>query len=509
MNLKKKTGISSVECRRIYAGDFVIVFCLALIVLISAVLKAQETAPIKLSLDEAVELAVRNNLSLESSRVGLETKRRASDLSWNQFIPQVTVSGTFNMDNKQSDPVTASMVVPLEKLPGMSGIPGLSGTQVAMEGVTGNFYNPGTFGLFVSDPVSVSQWRPVGNISVSLSFNMAMIENMNRLRIEYESGLLSYEKAKAQLERDVRKAYHSMLLLQENIELMRGSYANVERQVQMAQANYNAGLAPELTLLQARVALENMRPVIDQVENGMRLSMAQFAFFLGMEYNTRFDLVPISEGFDFIPLDVADMISQAARGKPDIQELRNTILMLESARKISVYSLTPSLNLSWNSTSAFVKDPAKDNWFTYDNWRHSGSLSITVALRVHSLLPWSTDTQAIRNLDDQLRTATIGLAQMIRGTEIEVYNIVLSLERTRANTQALEQTVALAEQSYRLTEQAYRAGLQDYFQVQNAEQSLHQARVQLLEQHFTYLNSLIDLEYAVGVPFGTLSQRSR
>ena len=136
-----------------------------------------------------------------------------------------------------------------------------------------------------------------------------------------------------------------------------------------------------------------------------------------------------------------------------------------------------------------------------------GSLSITLAVRLHSLLPWSGDSQAITNLDDQIRTANIGLAQMVTGTEIEVYNTVLSLERTRVNAQALTQTVNLAQQSYRLTEQAYQAGLQDYFQVQNAEQSLMQARVQLLEQHFNYLNGLIDLEYSTGVPFGTLSGR--
>jgi len=94
---------------------------------------------------------------------------------------------------------------------------------------------------------------------------------------------------------------------------------------------------------------------------------------------------------------------------------------------------------------------------------------------------------------------------MVNGTEIEVYNTVLSLEKTRLNTKAQEETVGLAEQSFRLTEEAYRAGLQDYFQVQNAEQSLRQARVQLLEQQFNYLNGLIDLEYSTGVPFGTLS----
>jgi outer membrane protein TolC len=180
---------------------------------------------------------------------------------------------------------------------------------------------------------------------------------------------------------------------------------------------------------------------------------------------------------------------------------------LESARKAQVYSLTPSLSLSWNANSAFIKDPWKDPWF--DNidrdWMRSGSLTISLGLRLHSLIPFSLDFQGIRNTEDQIRTANIGLAQMIRGTEIEIYNIILTLERIHISKEALQHTVDLAERSYRLTERAYQAGLQDYFQVQNAEQSLRQARVQLLEQQFNYLNSLIDLEYSIGVSFGTIS----
>jgi len=470
-------------------------FCAAVIFLLCANLQAQQ-APVRLSTDEAVDLAIRSNLGLESSRTSLETKRRASELSWNQFIPQVNVSGTFNVDNYATDANSTIRLTP---------IPGTPLGPYVLEGIPGTMYASG--GVFINDPVSVSQWRPVGQMSISLSLNAAMFENMNRLRIDYEGGLLTYEKAKAQLERDIRKLYHNMLLMQENIELLRSSFENVERQVQIAQANYRAGFVPELTLLQAQVARENMRPAMDQVENGLKLLMAQFAMYLGMDYNTPFELVPIGDNINFVSLDVMEMITQAATGKPDIQELRQTIMMIESARKMQNLALTPSLNINWSGMSALKVDPLKNNWFTYDNWLHSGSLSITVALRLHSLLPWSSDTQAIRNLDDQLTTATIGLAQMIRGTEIEVYNIVLALERTRVNTQALEQTVALAQQAYRLTEQAYRAGLQDYFQVQNAEQSLRQAKVQLLEQHFTYLNGLIDLEYSTGVPFGTLSGR--
>ncbi|WP_461246420.1 TolC family protein [Treponema sp. R6D11] len=473
--------------------------CLAMLLLLCVGLQAQEDekTPVKVTLDEAVNLAIKNNLSLESSRTSLATKKRASDLSWNQFIPNITVAGILSRDNEVSDPTVVTFPVPTG-----------AGMPTTLKGISGNFY-PST-GFFISDPIDASQWHIVGNIQMSLTVSAAMFENMKRLRIDYEGGLLSYDKAKLQLERDVRKAYHNILLLQENIALMRGSYANVERQVQMAQANYNAGLAPELTLLQARVARENMRPVIDQVENGMKLSMAQFAMFLGLSYDTNFELEPLSDNIGFVSLDVIDTISKASKEKPDIKELRNTIMMLQSARRAQIYALTPSLTLGWNSTSAFIKDPWKDSWFdSSDDWRKSGSFSLTLALRLHSLIPFSTDFQGIKNLDDQIKTATIGLAQLVNGTEIEVYNTVLSLEKTRINTKAQEETVSLAEQSYRLTEEAYRAGLQDYFQVQNAEQSLRQARVQLLEQQFNYLNGLIDLEYSLGVPFGTLSERSK
>jgi len=480
MNLKKRNG-----------GGRKIPLCLVVTMLLCATLPAQEAAvqPKKLSPDEAVELAVKNNLSLESSRTSVAAKKRASDLSWNQFIPNVTVGGSLILDNEKST-VTGMLPVDLASVPGL-------GAMISSNTLYGVY------------PYSVDapQWHVAGSIQASLNINIAMFENMKRLRHDYEGGLLGYEKAKLQLERDVRKAYHTMLLLQENIALLRLSAENVDRQVQMAQANYNAGLVPELTYLQARVARENLRPTIDQTENGLKLLMAQFAMYLGLDYNTPFELIPVSESADFIPLDVAEMISKASSGKPDIQELRQTILMLQSARKAQMYSLTPSLSLSWNSQPVFIGDPWKDSWGDSDLWRKSGGLTIALGLRLHSLIPFSTDFQGIKNLDDQIKTAAIGLAQMVQGTEIEIYNTVLSLERTRRSAEAQAQTVSLAEQSYRLTEQAYQAGLQDLFQVQNAEQSLRQARVQMLEQQFNYLNGLIDLEYSIGVPFGTLSKR--
>jgi outer membrane protein TolC len=97
------------------------------------------------------------------------------------------------------------------------------------------------------------------------------------------------------------------------------------------------------------------------------------------------------------------------------------------------------------------------------------------------------------------------LAQKVRETELEIFTKINSLEKTRTSKDAQQAAIDLAEQSYNLTEEAYKAGLQDFQSVRNAALALDQAKVQLLTQQFNYLNDLIDLEYSLGVPFGTLS----
>ncbi|MDR1957211.1 MAG: TolC family protein, partial [Treponema sp.] len=424
---------------------------LGVCVLWAAPLFSQEVRTI--SPEEAVDLAIKNNLNLESSRLSTTTKKRKSDLSWNVFIPTVEIGGSLRRSNEAT---TSSGLNPVMPIPGIdTGVPGVNVYGLAPYSVT------------------LPQWYIAGSLQIALSLNFSLFEGMRNLRLEYESGLISYEKAKAQLERDVRKSYYQMLLVQENIALLRENFAAAERRVETARANYRAGMAPELTLLQAQVAMENMRPSIDQAENGLKLSMAQFALHLGLPYDTPFALIPLGDPTAFIPLDVQDLISRASSGKPDIQELRQSILIRESARKQTFYRIfTPTLSLSWNADPTFG-DPWKENWFSADDWKQqSGMFRLTLGFGLNGLLPFSAEAQQLKEMDDALAGLNIGLAQAIQGTEMEIYNTVLSLEQTRATAEAQRLTADLAERTYRLTDQAYRAGLNDLLEVQNAELEL-------------------------------------
>jgi len=150
-------------------------------------------------------------------------------------------------------------------------------------------------------------------------------------------------------------------------------------------------------------------------------------------------------------------------------------------------------------------DPFENSWFNRDHWSGGGNFSITLGMNFNGLFPFTREGQQLKDMDAALQMQNIRLAQTIRETELEVFTKINSLEKILTTMEVQQTTVNLAEESYRLTEEAFRAGLQDFHAVQNAALALDQAKLQLLREQFNFLNDLIDLEYSLGVPFGTLS----
>jgi len=446
----------------------------------------QQGTVLRLTPDAAVEMTIKNNLNLQSAMLGLDVKKRKSEFVWNQFIPSASVTGTLSRDNWAS--TSGGMLpVPLDSI-----VPG---------------FPPN---IFAVTPYSITlpQWHVNGSFSATLDFSFALVEGIRSYRLDYQAGRISLEKAKLQMEQAVRKMYNQLLLLESNVVLLNESYNNAQRQASTAEANFRAGLAPRLTWLQAQVAAENMKPSVYDLENNLKNLKGNFALILGLSYDTPFELEPISFSIFEIPMELSELISHASREKPDILELQASIMTLKSQKKaLSLQQFTPFLRLGWSLTSLFspALDPFKDDLFTMDNWNKGGNFSVTLGMSLNNLLPFTKEGQQRKDMETNLQIQSIRLAQMVRETELEVFTKLASLDKIRTSAEAQRTAVNLAEQSYRLTEEAYRAGLQDFQAVQSASLALSQARLQLLQVNFNYLNDLIDLEYSIGVPFGTLS----
>ncbi|MDR2865761.1 MAG: TolC family protein [Spirochaetaceae bacterium] len=423
--------------------------------------------PVKtLTIDEAVSLAIVQNLNLEAVGIGTETKKRAADFAWNNFLPTVGFSG------------------------------GLSAANTA----------PKALALTPSGPTMAegSRWTMNGALQIQWQgLNIAMIEGIKKIREDYTVGALSFQKAKIQLEREIRKLYLQILLLEENLKVQEQNLQLAEQNFKMSDSRYRAGLSSELTLLQARVDRDRLIPAVNQVNDNIKIARANLAVQLGLPYDTEFKLMSVDLGNFDVSLDVQELIAKAAGNKPDIMELQANITATKSARTaLALQTWTPNLNIGWNVTPT-----NSDPFGSTSTWTDRGSLSLSLNWALNGLLPFTKEGNAIKNMDDTLKTLDINLAQMIRGAEVEVYNTVFTINQARSSAETQQKTVDLAQRTYELTSQAFQAGLTELLQLSNAQNQLSQAQVGVLQQRFNFLIGIIDLEYAIGAPFGTLMKK--
>jgi len=460
----------------------VLVISFVLITMISA-----ET--VVLDIEKSVELALENNLGLKSSRIDVEIKKRASDLSWNRFIPTVQASSTMMRWNLEQS--------------GTSLIG--SGIETIIPGVGTNY----------SDVLSVGydlpQWGLSAGLDFSLNLSYALFKEMKGTKLDYEAGLISYETALKQLERDVRKNFYNILVYEENLWLMEQNIEAANNRFEQAKINYKNGLVPELSVLSAQVGYENLKPALTEMKLGYDIMKDGFKILLGIDLSEDISLegdIIINPVF----LNTEQLTNHFLNRRLDIQSMNKSVESLENSKAaLKLQTMTPMLNLGLNFDPAFQSDPLENNWFDNieDNWsQQSGMFRMTLAMSLDSFLPWSKTQTGIRDMEDGISQLKLGIAQANAGAELEIKTIVMKLNKSMEQLETLILNISLAHEAYRLSQEAYDAGSKELLEVKDAERDLNTAKLEVLKEKYNYITGLLDLEYALNATLEEIKEIS-
>jgi outer membrane protein TolC len=410
---------------------------------------------IALTIDKAVEMALANNLNLQSERIGLQMKQRYKDRFWNLFIPKMTASASLSRPNEVQ----------------------------------------GYFGL----PAPPHDWDMTFSFSASLTITSQIFFGIRKTFVDYDAGIIDLETAEKKLVLDVKKAFYNLILLEKNMELMRQNISTAEGRYERAKINYENGLVSEFDKLSAQVALENLKPGLQDMEIGFRSAVNAFKQLLGFERKTD---IRIEGSIAVEPkvFDAEQLISGYVDNRLDIKSLKHTIESLINFKNITLTGLFPSVTFSFLADPTFQNDPFRDPWFadTESDWNQvAGNFSITISLALDGLIPGSQTMVKLAENSDSIRQARIMLAYARQGAEMEIETLVSNLEKSVKLVDTLELNVQLAERAYKLAEEAYNAGNRELLEVQNAELELQKARLEVLKEQFNYTTGLLDLEYAI------------
>ena len=431
-----------------------------------------------LTVQDAVKLVEKNSRTLKSTAIDTEIKERAAKYGWNVLLPNVQVAGIMSRANDYSPSNYAmynNLIAPLHNLP-------QADTDFADE---------------------EAHWTTVGSLSVSWNFNLAMLQAIKAAKMAYEGGKITWEQSQREVTTQIKKIFYGLLLQRENLKIKQATLENSRQRMVQSQTNYRNGAVPELALLQAQVAYQNMVPTVEEAEQSFRQTLDTFAFLLGVPIGTNIELVGDIEPV-YIEADADKLLAQYGGNNLDIQSLKNSIETLKvkvAATNLSTW--TPSLAVSWGLQPTYIGGDGA--WHFYkglgdkDDWYDSGSLSLTLAWNITNMLPWSSNRQSVKDDQATIAKLELNLEMLLENQKVEVRKAFDTLNQARAQIEAMERNVTLAQRAYDMTMRSYRSGATELLDVRDAEESLNQAKLGQLSKKNDYISALMDLEKALNV----------
>ena len=427
----------------------------------------------KLTLDDAVNYALKNSRTLKSNDIDLEIKARASKYSWNVFLPSVTATGTMQRANEYS-PATAAQSQLFNKL-----------TQ-------------GAYPVKTDYDKEEDRWSTIGGVSASLNLSLAYIQQIRAAKASYEAGKITWEQSNNETIVNIKKLFYGILVQQENLKIQKNTLENARQRYNQANTNFRNGAIPRIQMLQAQVNYENTKPDVEDAERSFDQQLDTFAFLLGMPVGTKLELEGTVEP-TYIEANADELLAKYGNESLDIKSMQKNIdVMKMQLSALNLSSFTPALSLSYAWQPVYIGDEGA--WHFYkdlgkdEKWYDSGSFSATLAWNITNMLPFSANRQQAADLKANIAKLEITMDTLKENQKMEVKKAVDTLNAAKEQIDSMGRTVEVAQEAYDMSARSYRNGTMELLDLRDAESSLNQAKLGLLSKKMSYISALLDLE---------------
>jgi outer membrane protein TolC len=407
----------------------------------------------ELSEDEAVELALKENLSLQRGGIDLNMKERESASVWNRFLPDLYAGANLmRSESRMDDPL---------------------------------------YGQFITEP-----WYFTTFVSMELNLSASTASNIKATRQEYEGGQIDYETAARALERDVRIQYNDLLITRETIGIYEQMVETALKNYERSKLNFELGNARKVDMLSYQVNYESQKPVLINAQNTFETKMLEFKRTIGLAPDDHVELLgSISQ--DVKAAEDGDaLISRGLKSNLELQALRKQMEILKTRKQeAALGTRTPRFGISYSYNNSLY-DPADADWGDDENWSDSASqLDLTLTLPLNGFIPNSEMNLQVRNLSDELKKMELLYKDASRQTGQVIREMILNINMLVKTIEVHRLSIELARENYAITEKSYFEGAADYLQVQSAQDNLNQAQINEKNAVLNYLSSRLYLDY--------------
>ncbi|MCR5045458.1 MAG: TolC family protein [Treponema sp.] len=406
-----------------------------------------------LRLEDALNLAIKNNVSVKRERILLDAAKRASSHSWNSVLPSFFVSANDELE--------------------MPDIAGGSGKNNA------GFQN--NFGL-------------EGKISIGISSDF--FASMQKTKLDYEAKRISFEEAISEIAGQVKEFYFSLLLAKENIDFLKENLESAKNQALQNEERYRKGILSEMEYLSSKVSYEKLKPELKSKELAYKKTTKDFYLYIGLEEDVQLQgsLEEFVKAYkDFFNAEMKTRLAENVNAG-EIPSVKNIEKQIEAAKKnvaatrLSYYG--PRANLSYAVNPLLAGG---------DKGRIKQFASIGISIPVENILPFSKGADSIRAAEDSVNVLQLRFAEKNKKVRQEFSYIIQSLNQKDESIDSFKSFVSLAQANYDTTKFAYSKGMTEFLSLQNALKENFEAKLNLQKDFLETLKLYLSLEKLCGI----------
>ncbi len=421
-------------------------------------LSAQDsTQVVRMSLDEAVNIAYENNKTLVNARYDVEIARRSYLETLAAGLPQVNGSAAIN-DNLK----LMTQLIPAEIFGGPAGeyIPVQFGTK----------YNA-NFG------VNASQ----------LLFSAPYFVGLQTSRLLEELSKEGLEKSEKEVRKSVLNNYFLILVSENSLDIIRGNQENLRKTLLQSRKLQQVGMREETDVDKISVSVSMLDNTIRSTELNIQLNYNLLRFQLGLDPGTKIELTSkLDEVLDHY---LASSLEEEAFIPEQHIDYRLLDTQVEVAEKNLVRekaAFLPTLSGFYSYTRQGM-----DNELAINRWFPSSMVGLQLNLPIFS--------SGARY--QKVRKARIELDKTINSREMIADQLALSEKQYRDNLntamekyESRRENVKVARRVMQNTQMKYEQGMASVFDLVQANNDYLQTESDLLNATMEVLNASLELE---------------
>ncbi|NIK73328.1 outer membrane protein [Thermonema lapsum] len=464
---------------------------LLLFIFASSWTRAQQTY----TLEQCVQIAVQNSLSIQRSSLQAESAQSTYRQSKENLLPSISGNATETFRTGRSiDPFTNQFVQ--------------------------RTINSTSLGI---------------NAGMTLFNGFQQSNNIKKSRLDYQAAQYDVEQQKQQIAIDVANAYLQVVMAKEQLKVAQAQRASTDAQLKRVKAQYAAGAAAENQVLDLEAQLANDDVNIIAAENQLRFAKLNLQQLMNMPVNTAFDVSDVAIESIINPYankSIEELFEQAAQNQYSLQSAKLRAESARVSREIAQGRRLPTLSLNAGISSFYTNsaperifrpdgttttvqvpigylqdDPSKivvanqsipngkivDNGFWNQmDFNLSSFLSLNLSIPLYNA---GITRNAIQQSKIQERTAQIQMQEtrnQLRQSVEQAYNNLLSAEVTY--NARLKQIEAL-ERTFRNAEKRFELGGASFVDYNLAKLNLARAQADFIRAKYEYLFRIKVLDY--------------